>query len=194
MKYKLPTTEEVPISLTEPELKNLIDADLGGYLEKTRDLFLFLATTGMRYSDSQLFNPHCVTDKDVLKFQQFNTGGLPHPPLFEVSRRVLMKWGGVPPQISNQKFNVYLKELFDELKLNRPVTTHIVKNNEVFHSVTPLSAIICSQIARSTFISNCLEKGIQVQYVMLMTGHNDYKCFKPYLGINREQPNPTIEG
>jgi Phage integrase SAM-like domain len=193
MKYNLLSPEEDPISLKESELKYLIDSDLGGYLEKTRDLFIFLATTGMRFSDSQLSQPYSVTDKDVLKFQQFNTGGHAYPPLFEVSRRVLMKYDGIPPQISNQKFNVYLKELFEELKLNRPVTTHIVKNKDVFHSVTPLSDIVSSQIARNTFISNCLEKDFPVQYVLLMTGLNDYKCLKPFIRSKSVDSNPIPE-
>lgn len=60
MKYGLLVVDAEVVALTEGELQNLIDSELGGYLEKTRDLFIFLATTGMRYCDSQVFDPSCI--------------------------------------------------------------------------------------------------------------------------------------
>ena len=63
VKYAMLAIEEEIIVLTEGELRYLIDADLGGYLERTRDLFVFLATTGMRFCDSQLFDPSWVTEE-----------------------------------------------------------------------------------------------------------------------------------
>lgn len=57
MKYALLSKVEEIVALSEGELKSLIDADLKGYLDTSRDLFVFLATTGMRYSDSQQFDP-----------------------------------------------------------------------------------------------------------------------------------------
>jgi len=109
IRYLMLNVEEEVIALKEEELRYLIDSDLGGYLEKARDLFVFLATTGMRFSDSQLFNPNWVTPEQILEFSQLKTGGKAFPPLYEASRRVLMKYGGVPPQINNQKFNDILR-------------------------------------------------------------------------------------
>jgi len=186
MKYKLLSTEEEVIALNEGELKYLIAAELGGYLEKTRDLFVFLATTGMRFSDSQLFNPSWVTEEQILEFNQLKTGGKAYPPLYEASRRVLLKYGGIPPQISNQKFNDYLKELFEELKLDRPISTTIVRNKVVFTQVCPLSEVISSHTARRTFITLCLNKGMPLQDVMKMSGHSDYKSMRPYIRVTRK--------
>jgi site-specific recombinase XerD len=186
MRYVLLNVEEEVIALLEPELKNLIDADLGGWMEATRDLFVFLATTGMRFSDSQLFNPNWVTPEQVLEFSQLKTGGKAFPPPYEVARRVLLKYNGVPPQISNQKFNHHLKELFEELKLMRPVTTKVIRNKKVYEMVSPLSAVISSHTARRTFITLCLEKGMPIQDVMKMSGHSDYKSMKPYIKITRK--------
>lgn len=185
MKYNLLPVEEEVIALSEGELKYLIDSDLGGYLETTRDLFVFLATTGMRYCDSQLFDPSWVTEEKILEFAQHKTGGKAFPPLYEASRRVLMKYDGIPPQISNQKFNMYLKELFKELRMDRPVTTQVVRSKVVFRTVSPLYSIITSHTARRTFITLCLQKGMPLQDVMRMSGHSDYKSMKPYINITR---------
>jgi len=186
MRYILLNVEEEVIALLEPELKNLIDADLGGWMESTRDLFVFLATTGMRFSDSQLFNPNWVTPEQILEFSQLKTGGKAFPPLYEVSRCVLLKYDGIPPQISNQKFNDHLKELFEELKLNRPVTIRVIRNKKVYETVSPLSAVISSHTARRTFITMCLNKGMPLQDVMKMSGHSDYKSMKPYIKVTRK--------
>lgn len=122
----LPIDEEV-IALSEEELKILIDADLNGHLNKTRDLFVFLATTGMRHSDSQLFDKSWITEEQILEFSQLKTGGRALTPLYEVSKKILLKYGGTPPKIRNQKFNVFLKELFKELKFDRRVVIQTVR-------------------------------------------------------------------
>jgi site-specific recombinase XerD len=149
-------------------------------LETTRDLFVFLATTGMRFSDSQLFDPHWVTEEKILEFTQLKTGGKAFPPLYEASRRVLLKYNGIPPQISNQKFNDYLKELFEELDMKRPVTIQTVKGRVVCREIFPLYSVISSHTARRTFHYPLLEKGMPIQDVMKMSGHSDYKSMKPY--------------
>ena len=91
MRYnQLPLDQEI-VALKEAELKTFITAELDGYLDRTRDLFVFLATTGMRFSDSQRFDPSWITPEDILEFNQLKTGGKAMPPLYEVSRRVLDK-------------------------------------------------------------------------------------------------------
>jgi integrase len=186
MRYLMLTVEEEVIALTEGELKYLLDAELGGYLETTRDLFVFLATTGMRFSDSQLFNPQWVTEEKILEFTQLKTGGKAYPPLYEASRRVLIKHDGIPPQISNQKFNDHLKVLFKRLEMKRPVIIQTVQARVVSRKIFPLYSVISSHTARRTFITLCLEKGMPLQDVMKMSGHSDYKSMKPYIKVTRK--------
>lgn len=180
---QLPIDEEI-VALKEEELRTLIMAELNGYLDRTRDLFVFLATTGMRFSDSQRFDPTWITPEHILEFNQLKTGGKAMPPIYEVGEKVLNKWGGVPPKISNAKFNKQLKELFQVLKLDRPIVTNIVKGKVVHRSVSPLSSIITSHDARRTFITLCLQKGMRIQDVMRMSGHSDYKSMKPYMRVS----------
>jgi len=184
MTYKQLSIDEEIVALKEEELKALIVADLDGYLDQTRDLFVFLATTGMRYSDSQRFDPTWITPEQVLEFNQLKTGGKAMPPLYETGRKVLDKWGGFPPKIGNTKFNRQLKELFKTLNLDRPIVTNIVKGKIVHRSVSPLYSIITSHDARRTFITLCLQKGIRIQDVMRMSGHSDYKSMKPYMRVS----------
>lgn len=180
---QLPIDEEI-VALKEEELKILIKAELDGYLARARDLFVFLSTTGMRFSDSQRFEPSWIMPEHVLEFNQLKTGGKAMPPLYEATRQVLRKWNGVPPKISNAKFNKHLKELFKVLKLDRPVVLNIIRGKVVQRSVSPLYSVITSHDARRTFITLCLQKGIPIQDVMKMSGHSDYKSMKPYMRVS----------
>ncbi|HLN19461.1 MAG TPA: site-specific integrase [Bacteroidales bacterium] len=174
------------MALNEQELKTLMEARLTGYVEKARDLFIFLTTTGMRYSDSQLFDSSWITPEHILEFKQLKTGGKAMPPLYGTAMKILVKYDGRPPQITNQKLNDHLKDLFKELKLNRQIRTHIVRRKQVYTEAKPLCDIISSHAARRTFISLCLQKGMPLIDVMKMSGHSDFRSMKPYIQVTRK--------
>jgi site-specific recombinase XerD len=140
----------------------------------------------MRHCDSQLFNSTWLSEEKILEFTQLKTGGKAYAPLYEVSQKILMKYEGIPPKLSNQKLNDYLKELFRELKMNRPVIEQIVKAKVVHREVLPLYSVISSHTARRTFITLCLQKGMPIQDVMKMSGHSDYKSMLPYMRVTHK--------
>lgn len=127
---QLPIDEEV-VALKEGELKTLITAELDDYLDRTRDLFVFLATKGMRFGDNQRFDPSWITPEEILEFNQVKTGGKAMPPLYEVGRLILDRGGGLPPKMTNAKFNKQHKELFKILNLDRPIVSNIVNSKVV---------------------------------------------------------------
>ncbi|MFA5816271.1 MAG: phage integrase SAM-like domain-containing protein [Bacteroidales bacterium] len=119
IKYRVQTQEE-PLYITGSELDILIQTELKGYLAKTRDLFVFCCTTGMRYSDSQRFCEYWVKD-GVIEFRMQKTGGKAIVPIFKVTSQILTKWSGVVPKISDQKYNTFLKTLFKRLSFDRMI-------------------------------------------------------------------------
>ncbi|MFC2121113.1 tyrosine-type recombinase/integrase [Bacteroidota bacterium] len=183
IKYCMQNVEE-PIYLTEDELKILINAKLTGYLNKTRDLFVFCATTGMRYSDTQRFKPHWIKH-GLIEFRMLKTGGKAIVPLFKTTKEVLENWNDEAPRISQQKFNDYLKILFKRLGLNREVEYSYYKGRKLIQEIKPLYQVITSHIGRKTFITLCLMKGIAIQDVMKMSGHSDYRSMRAYISIPR---------
>jgi hypothetical protein len=186
MKYQSQSEFENVVVLENGELKNLIDSDLGGYLEETRDLFVFLVTSGMKYHESQVINPSWITPEEKLKLKQLKTSGELRPYLNEVSRRILIKYDNIPPQISLERFNDQLKELFMELKLDRAVakkTGTPIKGVEILY---PLYEVINADIAESSFIALNLLNGVSFPDIMIMSGHSDYKTLIPYLKFERQ--------
>ena len=130
------------------------------------------------------FEPSWIMPEQVLEFNQLKTGGKAMPPLYEATRQVLSKWNGIPPKISNAKFNKHLKVFFQVLNLDRPIVTNVVKGKVVHRSVSPLYSVITSHDARRTFITLCLQKGMPIQDVIRMSGHSDYKGMKPYMRVS----------
>ncbi len=185
IRYAMLSVESEVLSLTEEELKILMEAKLTGYLCKTRDLFVFMATTGMRHCDSQLYDQSWETPEQVLEFIQLKTGGKAYPPLYSITKSILERYGSRPPKITNQKFNEYLKLLFRELNFDRRVVIQAVRGKQVFRTSKYLYEVISSHAARKTFITICLQKGMPIQDVMKMSGHSDFKSMKPYMRITR---------
>ncbi len=186
MKYTILKCDPEVIALTESELRYLANYENQGSLEKIRDLFCFLATSGMRFSDSQLFDPSWVSKEQIMEFSQRRTGGKAYAPLSHLSQRILTKYGGVPPRISKNKLNDYLKILFKKVGLSRLVVIQLIKGRKVINKVRPLHEVISSHTARRTFISICLEKGMPIKDIMKMSGYADYKSMKPYIRVTRQ--------
>jgi site-specific recombinase XerD len=186
VRYTMLNVEAEVLTITESELNKLINADLRGYRSKTRDLFVFMATTGMRHCDSQLYDMSWETPEQVLEFVQLKTGGKAYPPLYCVAKSILKRYGGAPPKMTNQKLNAFLKILFRELKFDRRVVIQEVRGKQVFRTSKPLYEVISSHAARKTFITICLQKGMPIQDVMKMSGHSDFKSMKPYMRITRK--------
>ncbi len=179
------TNIDDPIYITEEEINLLINANDIGYYKKPLDLFLFCCTTGMRHSDSQRFRPEWIKN-GIIEYRSKKTGGKALVPLFKTTKEILQKWSGQSPQICYTNYNQYLKELFKMLNLNRSIEVLYYQGRSLKREIKPLHKAISSHVARKTFITTCLMKGIPIQDVMKMSGHSDYRSMKPYIAITNQ--------
>lgn len=170
--------------LYEGELRCLIESDeVPPGLELTRDLFVFCCCTGMRYSDSQNFKDYWV-DNGLISFNQIKTGGEAITPLVNAAHRILVKYGGTTPKLSNVNYNLYVKDLLSHLKINRAVEVYDAQSHS--RTLVPFCEQVTTHTARKTFVTLALERGIPVQDVMLMSGHHDFRAMRPYIKIARD--------
>jgi integrase len=88
--------------------------------------------------------------------------------------------------MSNPKLNLYLKELFEHLGIDRPVTMVEYHGNERTEVTGPLYKFMTTHVARKTFITLALANDIPVQEVMRMSGHSDYRGMRPYVSVIKE--------
>ncbi|MDE7149313.1 MAG: site-specific integrase, partial [Bacteroidales bacterium] len=159
------------------------------YLERVRDVFLFCCFTGLRYSD--VFNLKRTDIKsNKIEITTIKTAVNITIELNDQSRAILNKYKKIDfrdnkalPVISNQRMNVYLKELGKLAALNEPVRRTYFKGNRRVDEVVPKYQLLATHVGRRTFVCNALALGIPPEVVMKWTGHSDYAAMKPYIDI-----------
>ena len=191
-KPKLKTVQKKVIFLTIEEqkaLKNLEIPDSKEYLNKVRDVFLFLCYTGLRYSDAKALKKADVKSK-LIEVTTKKTSDILQIELNKESKRILEKYSTLVsktnkalPVISNQKMNDYLEELFKLAEFNEEIRITYYKGNVRHDDFIPKYELLRSHAGRRTFICTALSLGIPVQVVMKWTGHSDYKSMKPYIDV-----------
>jgi site-specific recombinase, phage integrase family len=103
--------------------------------------------------------------------------------ILEKYKDIAFEGDKVLPVVSNQKMNLYLKELCQLAGIDEPIRETYYRGNERVDEVLPKYELVGTHVGRRTFICNALSLGIPAQVVMKWTGHNDYKAMKPYIDI-----------
>lgn len=199
---KLKTAQKKIIFLTQTELaqvKNYVIPLEKEYLERVRDVFLFLCFTGLRYSDVCNLKKSDIKG-DSIEIITIKTMDSLIIELNNHSREILEKYkdrvferGLALPVITNQKMNEYLKELMELAGIDEPIRETHYRGNERIDTIIPKYALISTHAGRRTFICNALSLGIPPQVVMKWTGHSDYKAMKPYIDISDETKISAME-
>lgn len=177
MRFTYEDTE--PESLSSEELKLVAETVLpNDKLSRTRDIFLFGCYTGLAYVDLvSLQRKHIeyspASKIFFIKKNRTKTGKLSVIPLFKPARELLIKWLGdweklnlesrLLPQISNQKYNDYLKEIAIICGIQKKMVTHM---------------------ARHTFATSvALENGVTLEATAKMMGHTKISQTQKYAKV-----------
>ena len=141
--------------LTEEEIQRLETKEIGiDRLEKVRDLAVFQIASGLSYSDTQTLQPEDIkTDADGTLFKGRNKTGVEYTAvLFPEGARVIRKYDGQLPRMSNQKLNAYLKELQTICGIKKTLHTHIF---------------------RKTYGTRLLNRNVRLETVSKCLGHSN---------------------
>lgn len=201
-KPKLKTPQKKIIFLEEHEIHQIRDLKLPKtkmYLDRVRDVLLFLCYSGLRHSDAYNLKEYNVFD-DYLDITTVKTTDSLRIELNDVTREILDKYKNVSfrngkalPVISNQKTNEYLKELAELAGLDEMITETYFIGNKRYDISKPKYEFVTSHIGRRTFICLCIAKEVPIQVIMKWTGHTDYKSMIPYIEVagktKKEQMN-----
>lgn len=115
-----------PVYLTPEEVNRIAWLGLGPRLARARDLFLFMAGSGLEYSDCQELGPDDVKEKDGIWYIQkkrVKTDVEYTAVLINHALDVWKTYEGLLPQISNQVLNRFLKEIAEMANITKNVTT-----------------------------------------------------------------------
>lgn len=181
--------ESDSIYLNEAELQKFYELDLSGKpgLDRVRDLFLIGCYTGLRFSDYTTIKPEDIKG-DRLRVIEQKTKGKVVIPLAPTVKEILNKYEfQLPKAISNQKFNEALKDIAKRAKLDETIVTHITKGGVTVTKNRPKYKLVTSHVARRSFATNAVKRGIQPVLTMAITGHKTEKEFWKYVKVTNEE-------
>jgi len=187
-------------SLEYKDLMKLFDFDLSEdlRLERVRDLFLIGSFTGLRFSDFSVLKSSNIKTKDdnrqYLIVKTLKTKDSLEIPLNPQVISILDRYGMKPPRgMSNQKMNMYLKELFKKVGINRKVTISKYNNQGVMYEASePICDIISTHTARRSFATIAYKMGVNSIDIMQITGHKKETTFLKYINITKEDTAKRI--
>jgi integrase len=176
------------VALSEVEVFQLLAKDLSANprLEKVRDLFCFGCFTGQRFSDVMRFSQDDFDGKkwDFLSIKVKKRVIVPFTGFIANALPILKKYNYTLPVISNQKFNDYLKEIGEIAELDNPVRIIRFSGVKEVQIRQPKFAFMSSHMARRTFVTIMLEKGVPLTVVQKITQHADIRTLLKYEGHN----------
>ena len=125
--------------------------------------FVFQAASGLSYTDMAKLVP---TDFQVTEDGQYyihdkrnKTGVFYTAVILEQGVEILKKYHFKLPIIGNHKLNVYLKTIRDLCGIDKPIFSHV---------------------ARHTYATRCLNRGIRLEVVAKLLGHSTTKITQHY--------------
>lgn len=188
-RFKKLQEESISIYLTKDELHKLEQLNLSQNLrlDRVRDMFLVGCYTGLRFSDlSQLKIENIQKGKRVIKVRTQKTDETVVIPIGSVVSRLIDKYEGHFPVISNDKMNEYLKELGQLAGFIDPVEIIYTKGGKREREVLQKWELITVHTARRSFATNAYLASVPTISIMKITGHRTEKSFLQYIKISQE--------
>ena len=162
--------------LDEAELIKMRNLKCKGYLDRARDLFIFMAYTGLAFCDMELFNFDTMTverpDYTYIDGERLKTGSNFFTPILPPAMDVLKKYNYKLPIITNQKLNEYCHVLEALCQFHKPVTCHI---------------------GRHSFATLMLSYGFTLETVKKMLGHKDIKTTQIYAKLSKKNVEDDVK-
>lgn len=192
--------EQKDIIVLNPSMLNmLIDANItDSRLDRVRDRFVIGCTTALRISDlNALQRNHLIIDGDryKLRIRTRKTGSEVLLDLPEHAKKIIDKYWDqydtLLPEISEQKFNDYLKELGVLMGWDKKiVTVRKYKAGESEEMTCSFAELLTSHVMRRTGITTLLILGMDEISVKRISGHSmNSKDFYKYVLFSQQYIN-----
>ena len=162
--------------LTDDEIRRIMERDFDILRpEAVRDIFIFSCFCGLAYIDVAHLTRENIVTLDNRKWIIINrqkTNVQSNIPLMEIPQMIITKYEGktkdgrLLPVLSNQKINAYLKEIADLCGIKKRLSYHL---------------------ARHTFATMSLSKGVPIESVSKMLGHTNIKTTQIYARITNKK-------
>jgi len=193
-KYKNVSEESDTVALNKKELDDIYKLDLSDNpsWDRVRDLFIIACWTGLRFGDWIQIEPYNIKD-GMIELKQSKTGDPVVIPLHYTVKAILEKYDYELPQISNQKFNEYIKKVCAKAKINDITRQKITRGGKEKIDTFPKHELISAHTGRRSFASNLYRDGISTVTIMALTGHKSEAAFLRYIRVNPQEHAKLIK-
>jgi integrase len=172
-------SEKVYLTLPELDLVRQLDLSDSPRLERTRDLFLFQAHTGLRFNDMCRLRAEHIRDGEIQLVTQKNRRAI-RIPLLPDAASIWEKYEGRLPSVSNQKQNDFLKELMRLAGITTPVVQVDYRGAQRIEAILPKCELISTHTAKRTFVTILRQRNVSLETIMRMTG-NSRRTIETYI-------------
>jgi integrase len=168
-----PAEELVFVSEADLKELELMDLSYNTVYEKARDIFLIGAWTALRINRiAKLTIDHFDLDNNVINIQAPKTDVLLAIPIHPVVNKIINKYGGVAPKLSEPTVNKALKELCKKIEsLNQFIKIRDIVGNVEKERVYRKYEMVTIHCSRRSFASNMYRRRVPIQEIMAVTGH-----------------------
>lgn len=186
-KFAITREDTDAVYLSEDELMKLYRYDFSSNkrLEQVRDLFVFGAWVGLRFSDYNNVKPENIVDvngEKMIRIKTKKTGAVVYVPcnpvVMDVFKRYEKSPNKLPKSISDVKFNLYIKEACKAAGL-------VEKGRLLNEPDAELWQHVSSHTARRSFATNYYLEGFPTTDLMKITGHKTEKSFRQYIKVTK---------
>jgi integrase len=184
--FKVPAENTFDVYLTEAELQALEALQpQNGHL-MARDWFLVECYTGLRISDAKRLKPANLHGGKITISNE-KTDERVVIPIHPVIGRIISRWQGFPPAISEQKINKYVKELAKQAGITEQVLYTVTQGGSRKDYYLPKCEMISNHTGRRSFISNLIRNKVPDQIIMQLAGIRKAATLEKYNKLTKEE-------
>ena len=185
-KFTYSEEETDQIYLTEKELHMLYKFKIENKkLEQVRDLFVFGAWVGLRFSDFSNIKPENIINIEGDHFIKIITQKtkelviIPcNPVVLDIFSKYSHNTNKLPKTLSNQKFNDYIKDVCKLAGMEEKGRLSTKPDITLYNAIS-------SHTARRSFATNYYLQGFPTIDLMKITGHRTEKAFLKYIRVSK---------
>ena len=173
-------TDEIALNIEQVEEIYAHDFSKNRKFERVRDLFVFGCVTGMRFGNYSTISKNDVQGDFIRVIDLKSKSKNLSIPLNNISKSILEKYEYSLPNISNQKMNEYIKEVFKDLKFTDEIKKTMKYGDQLVEKNSEFYKRISSHTARRSFITIMKNKRVPDKVIMSYTGHTSLEVFNAY--------------
>jgi integrase len=183
------------IALTKEDLETLLSIEMKNKkLERVKDVFIFSCVTGLRFGELKFVSENTINGKTLILKEEKGSGKKEREiPLTSIAVHILEKYNYILPLIANQKYNDYIKDVFEEAGYRHNVIKASTKGKEVIREEIPFYKRISSHTARRSFITLMKKNGKSDKLIAEISGHRDMKTLNQYYQVTNEDVKEAVD-